>query len=267
MCITEEEVVKLVKKAIEEKSILLYFQPIYNVGKSCFTSAEILSRIVDEKGDIVSPALFIPIAESKGLICDFGFSIFESSCKFIKTLGNSDLNFSINISPLQLLEKDFADRIIKIITNNEVSPEQITMEITESVTYELTDTLISNVFRLEKYGFKFSLDDMGKGASDLFKASRLPLKTLKIDKMYIENIESNNSLQILVKNMILYANSKSMSVVAEGVENVGQKNILESLKCHYLQGFYFSKPLPDNIFIQLICQRKIMLKFPVLSKI
>ena len=266
MQMTEDEIEKLIINSIDEDKILLYFQPIYNVVKSRFTNAEILSRIVDNNGDIVSPALFIPIAEKKGLIYDFGYSVLAKTCDFIRKTGRKDLNFSINISPLQIMKCDFAEKAISIINVYEIQPNQLTFEITESVNYELTDCFLNNVNKLEEYGIEFSLDDMGKGSSDLFKATQLPLSSIKIDRMYIENIDTNMSLQLLVKNMILYANSKKMYVVAEGIETLGQKLILESLKCHYLQGFYFSKPLPENIFIQLMCQRKIKLKFPVNSK-
>jgi len=266
MCFTEDEIIKLIKESIEDNLILLYFQPIYNVEKNGFTCAEVLSRILDKKGEIISPSIFIPVAESNGLICGFGYSILEKTCRFInKTL--CEINFSINISPIQLLECDFADKVINIINKYGISPSQITLEITESVEYELTECIINNINKLAKFGVSFSLDDMGKGSSDLFKVSILPLNAIKIDKMYIENIESNISLQILIKNIILYANSKNMYVVAEGVETIGQKIMLESLKCHYLQGYYFSKPLPESFFIQLLCQRKIKLKFPVKSKI
>jgi len=265
MCLSEDGIVKLIKQTIDENLILLYFQPIYNVNKNSFTSAEVLSRILDKNGDIVSPSIFIPIAESNGLICEFGYSVIDSTCKFIKRINNSVLNFCINISPLQLLEKDFYIKVESIIKNNGISAEQLIFEITESVKYELNDCLINNVNMLKNIGISFSLDDMGKGSSDLFKLSVLPLKSIKIDKMYIDDIESNVSLQILVKNMILYANSKNMYVVVEGIETLGQKTILDRLKCHYLQGFYFSKPLPENVFKQLVCQTKILLKFPVKS--
>lgn len=244
---------KLIDKAIKQDRFLLYFQPIFDTEKNRYSKAEVLLRMLDDDGNIVMPGQFIPVAENNGQIIEIGYIVIEKLCQRISAFDSlSQILFSVNISPLQLRQSDFYEKVKAIFSKYEVAHERIVLEITESVSYGYCSTVKDNINNLHSDGFALSLDDLGQGSSDLLKVFLLPIDYLKIDKRYIDAICTDQSIQTLIKRIIRFSFKQKITIVAEGVETLGQFNILKEYKCPLIQGFFFSKPLCENDFCSVL---------------
>ena len=251
--INKKSMENLISCSVKENRLILYYQPIYNTEKRAYTKAEVLLRMIDRENNIIYPNDFIPIAEENGDIVEIGYYVLETLCE--KICGNKDfcnMMFSVNVSPIQLGTAGFAEKAIGIIERHNIDRKNIIFEFTESVPYSFTGIVKDNVDILNSRGYKMSLDDMGKGASDIKKAMELPIKYLKIDKKYIDNVATDGKVANLINAIILFSKTNKIKTVAEGVETEEQKETLLKMKCEYLQGYYFSKPVTENEFIKLM---------------
>ena len=251
----EKAIEKAIKLAIDRDELLVYYQPIYSVKNGVYNSAEALVRLYDEELGGISPEDFIPIAEKNGLILEMGEMILEKVCRFIHDFKISDTTveyIEVNISPVQLIQHDFADRVKTIMEKYGVTPDQINIEITETATMNVVSTVSENINSLVDYGIAFSLDDYGSGNANIDYINHMPFKIIKIDKYIIWDSFKNSKAGITLEYTIGMLNALELSIVAEGVETEEMKRQLTEFGCHYMQGWLYSKAVPDIEFMQLL---------------
>ena len=231
---------------------LLYQPQIPICSKSEFKMAEALIRWNDKELGTIYPTEFIQIAENTGTIDSLGNWVLREACRYLKRseaeLGVKQ-NISVNISPKQFIDDNFLENIINTVENEGISPSQITLEITEQVFIDNMTDCIKVFKELKDIGFKISLDDFGTGYSSLSYLSKLPIDTLKIDKSFVDNIESDIHSLSLIKGILYLSHSINLKVIVEGVETYGQYKLLKELGVDTIQGYYFSKPLNEEDYI------------------
>jgi EAL domain-containing protein (putative c-di-GMP-specific phosphodiesterase class I) len=247
---------KAIKLAIDRDELMVYYQPIFSVKKNVYNSAEALVRIHDEELGWISPEEFIPIAEKNGLIIEMGERILTKVCRFIRDFHLSETTveyIEVNISPVQLNQLGFADRVKHILEEYDVNPEQINIEITETATINAGAMVNDNISSLLDYGISFSLDDYGSGNANISYINHMPFKIIKIDKFIIWDSFKNEKAGITLEYTIGMLNALNLYIVAEGIETEEMQQCLEKFGCHYMQGWYYSKAIPEQEFAALVC--------------
>ena len=247
----------ILNRAIRDRKFEMYYQPIYSIKDGRFVSAEALIRLIDEEHGFVSPALFIPAAERKGLMIPIGDFVLESVFKFISGNDFPELGLSyieLNLSVAQCIQSDLADKIFALEKKYHINPERVNLEITETTYENIGDITDTNIKRLSENGFSFSLDDYGTGYSNMHRISRLPLKIIKIDKTMVDDMENKSGMSVL-SNTVSMMKDIDKEIVCEGVETKEQLDKLTALGVDFIQGYYFSKPLPADKFIAFIRER------------
>lgn len=253
----DKAVEKAVKLAMDRDEIMVHYQPIYSVEKGAYNSAEALVRLKDEELGWISPDEFIPLAEKNGFIVEMGDMILDKVCRFIHdfNLKESSIEYiEVNISTVQLIHQDFADRVKNILERYDVEPAQINIEITETATMGDVSVVNDNIRKLVEYGINFSLDDYGSGYSNIDYINNMPFSIIKLDKSIIWEAFKNDKAGITLKYTIGMLNALKLLIVAEGVETEDMKNHLVEIGCHYMQGWYYSKAVCDTEFMALIEQ-------------
>ena len=241
--------------ALSEDRVEVFLQPIYSNNENRFTSAEALVRIRERDGKLLSPGVFIPIAEESGQILELGERVFEKVCEFLKENDTDALGIhyvEINLSVVQCEMTDLADRLIKIIQKYGVSPKLINLEITETASVTARSTLLRNMHKLIDYGFEFSLDDFGKGESNLMYVVEMPVSLIKLDYDMTKAFFKTEKAQHVVRAVVGMAHDMNLKLVAEGIETEEEINGMYEEKIDYIQGFYYSRPLPMPEFIAFL---------------
>ena len=242
---------RCVEKAVENNSVEMFLQPLIDTRNSKLVGAEALARIRDDDGKLIPPVKFIPIAEKNGRISMLGEQMFEKACQFIsehdiRKMGLSWIN--VNLSPVQLLRPDLNSRFYKILKKYDVSAEQIHLEITEESMIDYT-LLQKQIQTMRKTGFQFVLDDYGSGYSNVTRLKRCPFINIKLDMELVRDYEKNRDslLPMLVETF----KQMQFTVTAEGVETIEMVESLKRIGCDFLQGYYFSKPIPADEFAKV----------------
>ncbi len=241
-------------QALKNREFILYYQPYFNAKTRKIEGAEALIRWKKE-GKIVPPMEFIPYLEETGMISaveDWILEKVSSKQKQWKEKKIKPIPVSINISPASFTRKDFADNLISNTMALDADPKLINLEIIERLFIDNTDYVNSTLNRLKQHGFKFSLDDFGTGYSSLSYLSSLPINYLKIDISFIRKMLSDSNTKAIVKTTISLSKDLNLKTIAEGVETKEQFDMLKSMGCDYIQGYYFSKPLPEEEFEELL---------------
>ena len=244
-----------IRKAIDNRDFTLHFQPKVCVNTNHVVGIEALVRWTNEKLGFVSPAEFIPYAEETGLIIPLSEIIFELACEGYAELvkkGYTNMPIAINVSSIHFQQQSFLDSIQKILEKNNVSAQNFEIEVTERTVMNSASETVSKFVKLKQLGFKLSIDDFGTGYSSLSYLVRFPLDVLKIDRSFIQHISSLDDKQAIVDAIIQMAHRLKMDVVAEGVESKQQVELLREMGCDYIQGFYYSKPLPMNELLEFL---------------
>lgn len=235
---------KLLHSLRNSDDFYLVYHPICAADGSII-SAEALIRWEPEKGKMISPEIFIPLAESAGLMTEFGRiitqKVFADARRIQKV--NQSVTIAINVSPIQLFEYDFFQFIIEEVKKASIDPKGICIEVTESAIMENFELGITALNNLKSCGFTVALDDFGTGYSSLAYLKRLPADKLKIDKAFVNSIPGSVPDEALVESIVALAKAYFLKIVAEGVERKDQLDYLASLGCSQFQGHYFSKPL------------------------
>lgn len=255
--ITDKAVEKAVRTALDTNGIMVYYQPIYNVVKKKYASAEALVRINDKKLGWISPEKFIPITEKNGMIIELGDIIFESVCRFISgnNLNDTSIEYiDVNISAVQMMQPNYALKLIACMEKYNVSPSQIIIEITETATMAATAVVNDNIGILYEYGIKFSLDDYGSGSANVSYINRMPFDIIKLDKQIIWDAFKNSKAGITLEYTIKMLNALNLFIVAEGVETFEMQDYLKNAGCQFMQGWYYSKAVPEKEFLEIIKQ-------------
>lgn len=246
---------QLILEAMEKDRIEVYYQPIYSTKERCFTSAEALVRIRDEEGEIVPPGIFIDVAEQNGMILRLGEMVFEKVCRFVKEhdIKQYGLHYiEINLSVVQCSYEQLAEDYIKIMEKYNIPSSFINLEITESASMEAKRILLNNMKSLMDYGVKFSLDDFGTGQSNLNYIVDMPVDIVKFDRDMTNAYFENGKAKYVMDAAMHMVHGMDLEIVSEGIETKEQYEVMEELGISYIQGYYFSKPLPEQQFLEFI---------------
>jgi EAL domain-containing protein (putative c-di-GMP-specific phosphodiesterase class I) len=240
-----------IKEAIKKGDFEIYVQPKIALKDSSLYSGEVLSRWHHPKLGYISPYEFIPIIEEKNLMVNFTRHVIKESQQFMKKFEEKidiRLNLAINISSSVFR----SNNILKLVMNNINSGyfKYFQLEITEDVVFEMNEEYLNTIKKLKDIGISLALDDFGTGFSNFEYLQELQINTLKIDKKFIDSLVKEKRSKLLVKAMIDMAHALEMNVVAEGVEDEEQLEILKNLDCDEIQGYYYSKALDENNFIE-----------------
>lgn len=243
------------RRALERKELTLHYQPQIDLTSNAVVGFEALLRWDSMEHGPVSPARFIPLAEHSGLIRPIGYFVLRESARFARKLvdmGRADLHVAVNISPRQLAAEDFVETVREVLQYVGIAPLQLEIEVTESVLIESMEDSINKLLSLRDLGIHLALDDFGTGYSSLTYLRQLPVGTLKIDKSFIDEILLDDSQENFVRFIIDMAHSLKLCVLAEGVETQTQLVKLKRLGCDRIQGFVFSRPVPEDEAMQFL---------------
>lgn len=251
----KSNLVEILSTVIEKNEVYLNYQPQVNVITNKITGFEALMRIESELAGFIPPTEFIPVAEDNGLIHDLGEWALIEACSFNQSLvenGYEPLRVSVNVSTAQLKDVRLIDIIKSIPEKTGMDLKNLEIEITESILMDSFEHNLNLINEMKALGVTIALDDFGTGYSSFNYLTKIPIDTLKIDKSFIQEICSNEKDRFIADSIISLAHKMNISVVAEGVENSQQLEILQEQFCDTLQGFLFSKPVTGAEFIELL---------------
>ncbi len=233
------------RRALEREEFRVYFQPQIELASGKVTGAEALIRWQHPDLGLVNPLEFIPLLEETGLIVPVGEWVVKQACEWaVAWQQHQPLRVSVNLSGRQFRDPRLSGQVLKILESTGLKPEMLEMEITESVLMQSDKTSADNLLALDRIGVRLAIDDFGTGYSSLSYLKRFPIKTLKIDRAFIRDLNTDPDDAAIVTAIIAMARSLEMEVVAEGVETTQQLNFLRELGCGAIQGFLISKALP-----------------------
>jgi len=227
----------------------LEYQPKVHLHSNRIVGFEALARMDSPTWGRVPPDEFIRIAERQDLIVPLGYWVLETACKFIKNVaeaGHRDLHVAVNISGIQLLNDDFAGQVSEIMARTGVKSSNLELEITESVLIEGYSSVRRTLFQLRDMGIKIAIDDFGTGYSSLARMESLPVDSIKIHKYFVDSILAKSDSKLIIPDLISMAHNLGLEVVAEGVEHEAQRVRLLEWGCDIIQGYLFSRPLPQQ---------------------
>ena len=250
------QIIRILENHEKTGSLRVYYQPQYISKNGNIHGLEALLRVIDSELGMVPPKEFIPIAEETGLIIDIGYWCIRECCRAIKRFKKAGLLFtaiSINVSLVQLTALDFVDRVKEIVLEEGVDPSMLAFEITESMLMCSMEHGENLLRQLKDFGVRVVLDDFGSGYSSLNYIRSLSIDTLKIDKSFIDGICTDGKSKYIIELILNLAEKIDLEVVAEGVETEEQLKVLKSFACPIIQGFYFSKPIPEQDVVHLLC--------------
>jgi diguanylate cyclase (GGDEF)-like protein len=236
------------RHAIEHEEFVLHYQPVVDLHSGEVSGVEALIRWQHPSRGLVSPAEFIPLAEETGLILRLGEWALRAACEQCQNIraAHPNLRLAVNVSARQLLQPELTDMIAAILRRTGFDPASLELEITESLLMQNVDTTVDTMHRLGELGLRFSVDDFGTGYSSLAYLKHLPISRLKIDKSFVNDIPADSNDAAIVTAIISMAHDLGLEVVAEGVETKEQLDFLLAHGCDAIQGYYFSRPLPQE---------------------
>lgn len=241
----------ILDKAFAENRFEVYYQPIYSIDSGKYNSAEALLRLNDDMYGYISPEIFIPAAEENGMIHKIGKFVLEEVCRFIagEKFKNLGLEYvEVNLSVIQCMSSELSEDVRAVMERYGVSNEQINLEITETAAAYAQTTMMDNINSLTDDGIAFSLDDFGTGYSNMKRIASMPFAIVKLDKTFAD-IDTDAKMMKVVKNTISMVKDMNMKIVVEGVETEESLREFNNLGVDYIQGYYFSRPLPQDKFI------------------
>ena len=256
----EMEVAQAISNAIRKSSFQVYFQPIFSVKENKYTNMEALVRLIDDNIGFVPPDEFIPIAERNGDILIIGEIVLEKVCGFVEQYHPEDFGIRaihVNLSVVQCMQENISSRLLNIIDKYQIPHKLIDFEITETTADNTSGALYKIMKDFNERGIHFSLDDFGTGYSNQSNIMQYPYSIVKIDKSMVWACDSNPKALISLKHTIAMIKDLEMSALAEGVETERHLEFLKEIGVEYLQGYYFSHPLPVVDLIPVIKETRI----------
>ena len=251
----ELELHSALRTALESGQLHVLYQPVVDLATGAVASAEALARWTHPTLGSVSPADFIPVAERHGLIADIGdFVLRTAGLQALdwNELSDRPVPVAVNVSPRQLTDPYFAERVSEILSSIRLSPPLLTLEITETALVHDDAVTLRNLTSLAKLGVKIALDDFGTGYSSLSHLRRLPITTIKVDRSFVDGLGDDSDDTAIVTGVIGMARGLNLDVVAEGVETDAQVQALARLACDYGQGYRFARPLEPADIVALL---------------
>ncbi len=251
----EDDVEEMIWDSIENQKVEVFYQPIYSTETKTFVSAEALVRIRKDDGGLIFPGDFIDIAEKRGSILQLGAQVFDQVCGFIEDHNMEKIGLhyiEVNLSAVQFAYQNLAHELIETMEYHHVAPKYINLEITESAALGNDKVFLDNLYALKDYGVTFSLDDFGTGQSNLNYIVAMPVDIVKFDRgMTLSYFESEKAKHVMDAAMMMIK-GMNLKIVSEGIESLEQLEVMEELGIQYIQGYFFSKPLPKRKFLEFI---------------
>ncbi|MDO9386980.1 MAG: PAS domain S-box protein [Thiobacillus sp.] len=241
--------------ALERDEFLLHYQPQVDLRSGEIAGMEALVRWRHPELGLVSPAMFIPVAEDSGLIVALGEWVLRTACaqnKALQLAGLKPISVAVNLSARQFRQPDLVERVAAILGETGLDPACLELELTESLVMQNVEETISTLGKLKAMGIKLSIDDFGTGYSSLSYLKRFPIDTLKIDQSFVRDITTDPDDAAIAKSIISMAHDMQLRVIAEGVETEAQKSFLQQRHCDEMQGYLFSRPVPAAEFETLL---------------
>jgi diguanylate cyclase (GGDEF)-like protein len=244
------ELERELRHAIGAKELVLFYQPQIDMKTGEVIGAEALIRWQHPKHGLVPPDTFIPLAEESGLINQVSDWVLEEACQQLQTWNDTGyhLRLAVNMSSKDIQVEGFTEKLRLMIDQYNIAPKTLELEITESTLMENPEELEADLNAMRTMGLTLAIDDFGSGFSSLNYLKRLPVDVLKIDRMFIRDLEKDENDMAIVTGVVALATSLGLHTVAEGVETAKQYQLLQNLGCDTCQGYYFSKPLPVEDF-------------------
>lgn len=255
--IHEKSVIELgIRKSLESNGLELHYQPLYNTTDQKITSIEALLRVKSPELKQFGIQKVIQIAELTGQIIEIDNWVLENACIAIKRINkqlSTPIKISVNISPVHIMQQDFVENVRSIVLNTRIPPEWLQLEITETSLMKSFDSNFKKLEKLKEQGISIHLDDFGTGYSSLSYLNSLPIDRVKIDKSFVDKMLKSEKERKIIETIISLAHNIGLQVVAEGVEQKEQLQMLINYKCELIQGYYISKPLNyEQIAIRLL---------------
>ena len=251
----EQSLVEEMETALEEKQFILHFQPKYNIRNDKIAGAEALVRWRHPEQGLIGPDAFIPLFERNGFITRLDRYVWEEACTLLrkwKDMGIDSVPISVNVSRNDLYKSDLPDLLLETVGKHGIEPRDLHLEITESAYTDNPKQIIDVVTALRERGFVIEMDDFGTGYSSLNMLSELPIDVLKLDISFIQNESETSSHKNIFTFIISLAKWLDLLVIAEGVETLEQVRKLRSMDCDYVQGYYFSRPVPEKEYLRML---------------
>ncbi|WP_242844308.1 putative bifunctional diguanylate cyclase/phosphodiesterase [Candidatus Soleaferrea massiliensis] len=245
---TEADILHRLKKAVRQETLEVWYQPIMRLADNRYSAAEALVRLSDGKGGYFSAGQVISLAERNGIVEELGDYVLRKACQFMHDCGGAlELKrIGINLSVQQLLVGNSADHLLKLIHSAGIDPRLVTLEITESILIQSIDQAAQALEKLRRAGVHIALDDFGVGYSSLNYLSNLPVDIIKIDRSLTRQILTSPKQYALLKSIVEMASINELSVVAEGVETRAEQQAIANSGVHYIQGYYYARPMPEE---------------------
>jgi EAL domain-containing protein (putative c-di-GMP-specific phosphodiesterase class I) len=243
------------RTALARKQFTLYYQPKMDIQTGKLVGSEALIRWQHPERGLISPDVFIPVAERCGLIAEVTKWVLDEACRqnaAWQAFGLPKLGVAVNVSAVDLRRPDLTDLVAGTLMRRGLSPQYLELEVTESMVMRDVDMVIGTLRRLRSMGVGIGIDDFGTGYSSLAYLRRFPVKRLKIDRSFVRDIADMRDGHIIPKVIIDLAHSLGVSVLAEGVETIEQLDILRSLGCDEAQGYYLGRPMPAADFENML---------------
>ena len=249
----------MLRKALSHRELVLYYQPVADMKTKNVVGVEALIRWRHPERGLISPAHFIPVAETSGLIIPIGEWVLRTACKQIKLWHkriDPELTVAVNLSARQFQQPNFTEQIAEVLEETGLAPRYLELEITESSAMQNAENTIYTLRELKALGVRIAMDDFGTGYSSLSYLKRFPIDTLKLDQSFVRDITTDPSDAAIATAVIAMAHSLDLRVIGEGVETEEQFAFLLKQKCDYIQGYLFSPPQAVESLEAYLLERK-----------
>ena len=246
--LSERKLLKNIKKGFENQEFKMYLQFIVDSKQGKFASAETLSRWENKAGELVFPGEYIGIMEKSGLITRFDYYMFEKVCQKLSQWKDSkfnDMTLSCNLTRITISEKDFVEKIKDISNKYDFDRSKLLIEITEDSIEKNLVVAMFNIIKIKKLGFRIALDDIGSGYTSFVSLCEYPIDVVKIDRQILLLAATEKGKKLL-QGIVSLAHYLNLKVVCEGVETEEQNKLVTESECDYIQGWYYSKALPES---------------------
>lgn len=251
----EKVMEQMLEEAMREGRIETFYQPIFSTREKKFVSAEALVRMRDKEGNLVPPGLFIPVAEANGKILQLGEMVFDQVCRFFteERLEQYGMHYiEVNLSVIQCGYQGLSRDYIGIMEKYGIDPRRINLEITESASLAAKSNLLENMRSLIEYGVRFSLDDFGTGQSNLNYIVEMPVNIVKFDREMSQAYFQDEKAKYVMNAAVQMIHGMKLEIVSEGIETEEQYQVMRDLMIDYIQGYFFSKPLSEEAFLNFL---------------
>ncbi len=259
--LTEQEITGLMRAALREEQFVVYYQPQYNHSTGMLVGAEALVRWLHPEKGLIPPGLFIPVFEKNGFITSLDLYVFEKVCVFIRHCIDKNLPLvpiSVNLTRYDIFSPNFFERMEEMLSKHRVPSRYVRIEITESAALGNSQFINDAVKKLHSYGFIVEMDDFGSGYSSLNILKDIDFDIIKLDMKFLDKEQgSKNRGGTILSSIVRMVNWLGLPIIAEGVETVRQADFLKSIGCDYIQGYLYSKPLPEEEYETLISGKTI----------